>query len=100
MQGRAAIIVTQDVEILLSEEEYLIYLIKLKNYHEFDLIKRVIKTNKAIYQIKELELELWLNEVPKLNGYKNSNQSLVYKNAPKNLENVKLLKFIESLAQS
>jgi len=45
----------------LSEEEYLLYLCKLRIYNEISLLRRTISTNFKVYPIDELDISSFLN---------------------------------------
>ena len=51
LKGQVNILIAHDSQIMMSEEEYLIYLAKLKIYNEMELFYRVIQHNKFIYNV-------------------------------------------------
>ena len=79
------------MRISLSEEEYFHYLIKLKHFQEIGLLRKCLHLNNSIFPIKELEFELWLNDDIIID------KELIKKNAPKNLSNINLQIFLDSL---
>ena len=80
----------------MTEQEYLLYLIKLKHFQEFEILKKSLNSNINIYPLKEIEFELWLKENNKLDKF---NKEFA-KNAPKNLENKNLQAFIDEMLKN
>ena len=94
IQGSVTALLAEEIKYNLTEQEYFMYLIKLKYYEEFEILKKSLNLNHNIYPIKELEFELWLKENNKLRKKDFS------KNAPLNLENLNLHAFMKLLLSS
>lgn len=84
-------LITEEVKDSLSEEEYHLYLIKLKYFNELELLKKCIHINNNIYPIKDIELELWLKDTNRADK-KNFNKYI-----PKNLRSSVLQNYINKL---
>lgn len=52
--------VPHETKKMLSEEEYLISLILLRKYKEFDLVDRCLSLNEKVHFSIDIELERWL----------------------------------------
>jgi hypothetical protein len=51
LKGKVNILIAQDVNMMMSEEEYMIYLAKLKVNSEIELFNRCVMNNKQSYQL-------------------------------------------------
>ena len=51
LKGSINILIPQDVKLMMSEEEYIVYLAKLKVNNEIELFNRCMLNNKNIYPI-------------------------------------------------
>jgi CRP-like cAMP-binding protein len=60
LNGKVSILLPKDEIMELSEEEYTIYLLKLRKYDEFDLLNNCIKQNKKIFSQEIDDFDYWL----------------------------------------
>jgi CRP-like cAMP-binding protein len=77
LRGEVAILDPQVKRFDMSEEEYIIYLCRLKQYQENDLLERCIKMNMGIYTIINEDFETWLRDLK--DAYLNSVDQLLRK---------------------
>jgi len=84
-------LIAEEVKDGLSEDEYLMYLIKLRFYHEFDLLKKCLNSNNNVFPIREIELELWLKDTNR------SEKRNIRNGIPKNLHSSTIQSYINSL---
>jgi CRP-like cAMP-binding protein len=77
-------LIAEEIKDNLSEDEYFMYLIRLKKFQEFDLLKKCLHLNSNIYPMKELDFEIWLKD-----------KSDFIKNVPKNLNSLNLQFFLD-----
>ena len=81
IKGSVAELGTKEIKEQLTEEEYLIYLIRLRKYREFDLISKCLSINISIFRIEDSIFESWLRK-PDINLtsniYANRNIRIAY----------------------
>ena len=81
LKGKASVVVPNEEEIELSEEEYFLYLLKLRQYNENDILDKVISKNYTSYFFEEKTFDLWIKtayntiQLLKSNGKYRSNIS-------------------------
>ena len=61
LDGKVDIIVPNEEEILLTEEEYYLYLLKLRQFNEIEILNKVILKNKSVFTIEESNFDMWVN---------------------------------------
>ena len=81
LKGKVSVVVPNEEEIELSEEEYFLYLLKLRQYNENDILDKVISKNYTSYFFEEKTFDLWIKtayntiQLLKSNGKYRSNIS-------------------------
>jgi CRP-like cAMP-binding protein len=71
LKGKIDILKPTEHKIMMSEEEYIRYILKLKKNDEIELVNAVMNLNRNIFSIDDV-LENWLNE------NNNANKSTIY----------------------
>lgn len=61
LDGKVDIIVPNEEEIHLTEEEYYLYLLKLRQFNEIEILNKVIFKNKSVFTIEESNFDMWVN---------------------------------------
>jgi CRP-like cAMP-binding protein len=85
LDGKVLILLPKDEIMLLTEEEYTIYLLKLRRYDEFDLLNYCLVQNRQIFSHDIDDFDYWLlkqRELSPKRSLKGQNMGLV-----KELEN-------------
>ena len=60
LKGKVDMIVPNEEEVELSEVEYYLYLLKLREFKEMKILNRVIKKNYSSYSFEEKSFDLWV----------------------------------------
>ena len=60
LDGKVDVIVPNEEEIQLTEEEYYLYLLKLRQFNENDILNKVIFKNKSVFTIEESNFDMWV----------------------------------------
>lgn len=61
LKGQVAILIPKDEKIELSEEEYFLYLLKLRRYNELEMLNNTLYKNKYIFKIDEEDFDTWIS---------------------------------------
>ena len=95
LRGEVDVIVPNEEEVILSEEEYFLYLLRLRIFDENILINKIIAKNSSVYTIEEKNFDDWIRGAYKIlvmiRGYQNlfSTKKKVSKNNMNNNINLK-----------
>jgi CRP-like cAMP-binding protein len=61
LRGKVGVLIPKDELVDMDEEEFMLYLVKLRKYEEHDLIQKSISVNKHIFNIDQTEnFDQWL----------------------------------------
>ena len=60
LKGKVSVAVPNDEDIELTEEEYFLYLLKLRQYNEKDILNKVVSNNFTSYFFEEKTFDLWV----------------------------------------
>ena len=66
LRGEVDVIVPNEEEVQLSEEEYFLYLLRLKIFNENKLINKIISQNSKVYIIEEKNFDDWIRGAYKI----------------------------------
>jgi hypothetical protein len=69
IKGKVAVLVVEEKSIYLSQEEYMVYLINLRKYKEYDLLHNSINQNSGLFKFQEDFLH-WIENVNSPNKVK------------------------------
>lgn len=61
LKGQVSVAVPNEEEMELTEEEYFLYLLKLRQYNEKDILNKVISKNYTSYFFEEKTFDLWIH---------------------------------------
>ena len=91
IKGKVAVLVVEEKSIYLSQEEYMVYLINLRKYKEYDLLHNSINQNSGLFKFQEDFLH-WIENVNSPNKVKINQDysitlSIVLGNAVSYIEN-------------
>jgi CRP-like cAMP-binding protein len=96
LKGKIEILVPTEVKVLMTDQEFIRYLLKLKRNDECELANKVMQKNEGTFQINNSLLENWLNQ-NKSSMYQK--KSFIYNQLSKDIEdtiNILNLKKIKS----
>ena len=62
LKGKVGFCIVKNIKCYLNEEEYVTFLLQLKKNNENELLKRVIRENKQIFEIKD-NFDLYIEEM-------------------------------------
>ena len=62
LKGKVGFCIVKNIKCYLNEEEYITFLLQLKKNNENELLKRVIRENKQIFEIKD-NFDLYIEEM-------------------------------------
>jgi CRP-like cAMP-binding protein len=108
LRGKVGVFLPKDEKVMMTEEEYLIYLIKLRKYQEIGLLHSCLIKNRNIYRIEEENFDDWvysvlddedvISNLPSINPSKklqslNSIRSFVTRKIPNHTNEKVLLKY-------
>jgi CRP-like cAMP-binding protein len=60
LKGQVAILLPKDEKTELSEEEYFLYLLKLRKFKEHEMLLNTINKNKYIYKVDDDDFDEWI----------------------------------------
>ena len=60
LKGYVSVLTPREVIVSATEQEYYDYLMRLRQYEEFELITMVLLQNSKVYPIKDNEFDKWL----------------------------------------
>ena len=94
LRGEVDVIVPNEEESILTEEEYFLYLLRLKIFNENNLINKIIAKNSSVFTIEEKNFDDWIRGAYKIlvmiRGYNNLfSKKKVSKNNLNNNINIK-----------
>jgi CRP-like cAMP-binding protein len=83
LKGKVEILVPTEIRVMMTDQEFIRYVLKLKRNDEVELANKVMQKNEGTFQINNVLLETWLNN-NKTSFYQK--KPLIYNQLSKDIE--------------